>query len=446
MSLSIKVSQLTVLPQITVDDYIIVNDSGSVTTERATIKTLQDFLSGSNEYVGSASFALSSSHAENSNSSSYALSASLAQSASYALSSSYTLSSSYSNSGSYSDHALVADSVSGGSGFATNATSSSYASSSFSSSYSLSASYARSASYSLSSSLARSSSYSISSSLADISKGVNINGGIFMPNVLGNNIFNNPIDQWITMWSGSNTPKLQRSAINDLGVQYNVGKPLTFQIVNETTSTDNDIGLTPLKQPYVELRQGFGAHGPWLIMSYLYSGGTGNDSTGSWPGYTDPNILPPGTNGIDRNLRIIPKTTIPNNTLDETGFGSQAFTLYSRASRNFAWYQGGSFFGHNDAELSPGISGSCVMVLAGSRLGIGQFGSGSHADPSTNLHPPVYPQAPLHISASEGAMNDTNTPLVRLDQKVGTAGTIGSLQGWIRVSINGVAYKMPLYN
>lgn len=450
MSLSIKVSQLTVLPQITVDDYIIVNDSGSVTTERASMKTLQDFLSGSNEYVGSASFALnavSASHAnnaDNSNSSSYAVSASHANNADL---SSYSV---FATSASFvvgSTDALQATSAS----FASSSIFSQFSLASLSSSYascSTSASNAKSSSFA---SKAFTSSYASSASLADQTRFVMMNGGVGT----GGSASLPPYYPWLAMWSGSNIGKLQRTNISDLGFQYNIGKPVVFlQNLETTPSIDTGPTLTPLGQPYKELiEQGpYGTYGPWLILSYLYSGTQFDDlgnpnPTGSWPGWQNPNLLPPGTNGIDRNLRYIPNYRIPNNILDETSIGSQHYTLYCRSTSNFAWYQGGSFSGHNASELSPGISGSCMMVLANFRLGIGQFGSGSQRDVGTaNPTPPIYPLAPLHISASEGAMNNTNTPLVRLDQKVGTAGSIGSLQGWIRVSINGVLYKMPLYN
>lgn len=446
MSLSIKVSELTVLPQITSDDYIIVNDSGSVTTKRATLDTLGDYLSGSNKPVASASYTTVAEFARLARSSSYASSS---LSSSYSASSSYarnSTSSSYSRSGSYANKAALADAVVGGTGFATNSTSASYSSASLSASYGLSSSYAKSSSFS---DRSYSSSYVTSasnSSNSDFANQIYINGRISNQN--GN--FNNPYYQWLTMWSGSFTGKLQRTSINDLGVQYNVGKPLVFLRVDESTSAETN--QTPLSKPYIELRGTYNTYGPWVILSYIYSGGIIDDlgnpnPTGSWTGWRDPNLLPPGTNGIDRNLRVIPNGRIANNSLDETSIGSQHWTLYNRTSRNFAWYQGGSFFGHNDDELSPGISGSARMVLAGGRLGIGMFQSGSQRDVGTaNPTPPIYPLAPLHISASEGAMNDTNTPLVRLDQKVGTAGTIGSLQGWIRININGVAYKIPLYN
>jgi hypothetical protein len=57
MSTPIKISELLNLNQITEDDYIIINDSGSTTTYRASISTFGDFLSGSTKPVGSASFA-----------------------------------------------------------------------------------------------------------------------------------------------------------------------------------------------------------------------------------------------------------------------------------------------------------------------------------------------------------------------------------------------------
>jgi microcystin-dependent protein len=88
MSISIKVSELTVLDTITSDDYIIINDSGSVTTKRVAFTTLADWLADrdNNILVTSSSYALSAS---------YALTSSFADSASYSLSSSYALSASY---------------------------------------------------------------------------------------------------------------------------------------------------------------------------------------------------------------------------------------------------------------------------------------------------------------------------------------------------------------
>jgi microcystin-dependent protein len=107
MSIPIKVSELTVLNTITSDDYIVINDSGSTTTQRATIDTLGDFLAispkavNSSSYAKSSSYALSASYAKNSTSSSYALSASYAKSSSYSLSSSYALRTSNATTASY---------------------------------------------------------------------------------------------------------------------------------------------------------------------------------------------------------------------------------------------------------------------------------------------------------------------------------------------------------
>lgn len=93
MSIPIKVSELAVLSQITVDDYIIVNDSGSTTTKRATFDTLGDYLSGSLKPVRSASYALSASwarYAFDANYADFCLGADWATSASYASKSTYS--------------------------------------------------------------------------------------------------------------------------------------------------------------------------------------------------------------------------------------------------------------------------------------------------------------------------------------------------------------------
>ena len=95
----IKISELQVLNQITNDDYIVINDSGSVTTYRATFDTLSNWMTGSN--AKSASYAESSSY---SISSSYALTSSYAgsaRSASFSVSSSYATISSNSTTASY---------------------------------------------------------------------------------------------------------------------------------------------------------------------------------------------------------------------------------------------------------------------------------------------------------------------------------------------------------
>jgi hypothetical protein len=92
MSIPIKVSELSVLEQITNDDYIVVNDSGSVTTKRATFDTLSDYLSGSLKPVRSASYALSASYskfAQDANFAEWCLSADFATSSSYSSRSSY---------------------------------------------------------------------------------------------------------------------------------------------------------------------------------------------------------------------------------------------------------------------------------------------------------------------------------------------------------------------
>lgn len=93
MSIPIKVSELSVLSQITLDDYIVVNDSGSTTTRRATFDTLSDYLSGSLKPVRSASYALSSSFSQKAITSSYSLFseyAQLSKSASYSSRSTYS--------------------------------------------------------------------------------------------------------------------------------------------------------------------------------------------------------------------------------------------------------------------------------------------------------------------------------------------------------------------
>lgn len=93
MSIPIKVSELSVLQQITLDDYIVVNDSGSTTTRRATFDTLSDYLSGSLKPVRSASYALSGSFSQKSLTSSYSLFSEFSR---LGLSSSYASRSTYS--------------------------------------------------------------------------------------------------------------------------------------------------------------------------------------------------------------------------------------------------------------------------------------------------------------------------------------------------------------
>jgi hypothetical protein len=84
MSVPIKISELALLNTITNDDYIIINDSASVLTYRATFDTLSNWITGSN--------CNSASYADTTRSASYSDTASWAQSAEwsrYALSSSY---------------------------------------------------------------------------------------------------------------------------------------------------------------------------------------------------------------------------------------------------------------------------------------------------------------------------------------------------------------------
>ncbi len=139
MSISIKVSELAVLNQITSDDYIIVNDSGSITTYRASIATFATWMTGSGVLVASSSYSL------------LAVSSSYALSASWAISSSYAVSSSYAKSSSYSVNSTNS----------TNSTSASYA---VSSSYAASASYVPSGINVLSASYATSASYAVTGS------------------------------------------------------------------------------------------------------------------------------------------------------------------------------------------------------------------------------------------------------------------------------------------
>lgn len=93
MSIPIKVSELSVLSQITDDDYIVVNDSGSTTTKRSTFSVLGDYLSGSLKPVRSASYSLSGSFSQKAITSSYSYFSEysyLSNTSSYASRSTYT--------------------------------------------------------------------------------------------------------------------------------------------------------------------------------------------------------------------------------------------------------------------------------------------------------------------------------------------------------------------
>lgn len=154
MSLSIKVSELTVLPEITPDDYIIVNDSeGIPTTKKSTFSTLSSYLSASNVPVKSSSYSNHATNADYSLTSSYSISSSYAKKSDFSVSSSYassSTSSSYSVSSSYSEQSDNAISSS----YSLKSTSASFAEvaggigNAISASYSLTASYALTSSFS----------------------------------------------------------------------------------------------------------------------------------------------------------------------------------------------------------------------------------------------------------------------------------------------------------
>jgi len=191
MSISIKVSELNVLPVITGDDYIVLNDSGSLTTRRATINVLGDFLSGSTKPV------LSSSYSTLSLTSSYAISCSY---------SSRTTTSSYSISSSYSDRSFYSTYVTPSVNLPANTVNLTGTSS-----YSLTASYLPQTLYSITSSNSQtasyleysgnyngSSSYALSASICDVALNVIGGGGISGTSV----------QNFLTKWSatGANQP------------------------------------------------------------------------------------------------------------------------------------------------------------------------------------------------------------------------------------------------
>ncbi len=88
MPIPIKVSELNVLPEVTWDDYFVLNDSASVTTRRATIQSFLDMIAISGS-VPSASYALSASWADNAGHADSADSAPAADWAQFCLSASY---------------------------------------------------------------------------------------------------------------------------------------------------------------------------------------------------------------------------------------------------------------------------------------------------------------------------------------------------------------------
>lgn len=335
--------------------------------------------------------------------------------------------------------------------------SASWASSSISSSYALSASYAntaKTASYVSGVGNADEATHATTADTASLAEDAQ---GVYLKRTT------TPHYQWLTMWSGSNTTTLDRTGISDGGVQYNVAKPVFFNLISESADTDSAT-CGPLRKVYAELRQGTGTYNQWLTLSYLYSGGgdpgwvyTGPAGAGENPDvlfgvYGDPEL---GT----YNLRMIPDPEVPDNHLDETGIGSQLWTEYFRSQRYWAWYVGGSFMGHSDTTLTPGISSSTAMVLNGnaesddasegnsSRLGIGNFYNG-HPNSAYN-----YPSHPLHISAStsvidgEVSVNSTasaDVSILRLDQLVGDAAELGTVAGYITINVSGRNYKIAL--
>lgn len=387
MSTSIRISELNPLSVITADDYFPLVDSGSRTTYRADFNAVLSFLSISGSCV-SASYAISSSHAI---SSSYAISAS---------------------------HALASD-TSISASYAATATSASYASNG----------------NSISASSAVSSSYALTSTSASHALWADTASTIMLDQTVG------PYYQYLTMWSGSYSGILDRTNIIDLGVQYNVGKLMFFQHQPPVTSTNypGETYLKPIPRVYKELRTG-SVYNQWITTCYVYSSGSGDDVVGAYADSNNPEFNP--REQANANLRFIPRVPDagrPPNILDEQGIGSQLWTQYFRSQRYWSWYLGGSFMGHSNDYLTPGISASVVMTLATpGRLGIGNFYSGS---PSLSN----VPQKPLHISGSDNAYNDSAVSLVRLDQKVGSAGSIGSLVGWFKINISGSDYNVPLY-
>lgn len=397
MSLSIKVSQLRKLPSLQAEDYFPLNDSGSATTYQTDFFAVLDLIAASGSSLSS-SYSVTSSYSKTSSFSDQSSTSSFSQTSSYSL---------------ISELAFTANSAS-------------YILPNNTASYSVTSSYAKVAESSLGSPFASTATsaseaaHSVNSDVADVSRAIYMKGSLV------------PDYAYVVKWSSSlnkelggnqsSTTIVDRCNIVDLYPQFNIGKPIFF-----TTSETWD-------ENYAEVHHdngGFGVYKQWLTFSYLFSSGS-NAVTGSFPGYLDPTQLPP-----PENLRYIPKDPSnpgETNYRDESGIGSQVFSLYFRAQRYFSWYLGGSFFGHKHDYLTPGISSSVAMVLTEGRLGIGDFRSGSSYF--------SIPQAPLHISHSYGTSTD---PLLRLDQVPGSSGTIGSLAGWFMINISGSNYKVPLY-
>jgi hypothetical protein len=292
-------------------------------------------------------------------------------------------------------------------------------------SFVVSASYARSSSWADRSGHAitsTSSSFASSSLTASYVVGIADAEGVYLNRTL------TPNNQWMTIWSGSGTTTLQRTAFLDVGPQYNVGKLMYFGAL-----TDGDGALPPMKKVYKEFRTG-SVYNQWLTLAYIFSSGSGDDYIGSYAGSSDPDTYPPG--GANRNLRFIPKPAGvgQTNILDEQGIGSQQWTQYFRSQRYWAWYLGGSSFGHSNLQLDPGISASAAMVLNGPNLGIGDFRSGS-----TYFQ---VPQKALHISGTRDSANS----LIRLDTATGSYATLGNPRGWFKINISGSDLNVPLYD
>lgn len=213
MSIPIKVSKLSVLQQITADDYIVVNDSGSTTTKRSTFDTLSDYLSGSTKPVNSASYSLTSSFSQKSITSSYSL---------YSEFSRTSLSSSYASRSSFTTYVNPIEllpsntiNVIGTSSWAASSSNLPNKSYDITSSLSKTSSFLyHDPNWHTSGVLNGSASYALTSSIAQIA--LNIQGGV--------GISGTGTDNYITKWSstGINQP-LENSKIWDNGQMVVVG-------------------------------------------------------------------------------------------------------------------------------------------------------------------------------------------------------------------------------
>ena len=324
---TIKISELNLLSEIDFTDFVVIVDSGSLTTLKTTIETVSDWIETyvTSSVAKTASLALynhTASLSSYANSASYLSYESYNGSASYSITSSNTVSASYmdlseTDTGGLTDYAITASYalISPSASYKANA-SAAYSVSSISSSNTISSSYAISASSVVSSSYAITSSNSFTSSYSS-------NIPVIATNVIQSFVKNLTIQPTTLFLGLSLTVIISEILLWDGTSRYiklqnvNVDAPLTptsydkwydlYLIYNETTQTVSVVYSTEMDSPNSSLSS---------IASYLPSGFTYYKMIGSsYPIlYTDTHAF------IERYMEYGNKTKFNYRTAMNSGY------------------------------------------------------------------------------------------------------------------------------